>query len=294
MGGEEVSPPLPKTGGGRWPPRNLEVSFRGGGRPRGSALAVADRSHAFVRVAVRSLTVPRGAPRLDAWRRRRSERVNQKEVGTRSGQARTAQAGGWRASARGGHPAWAARPPARPEARSSDSRGDAPGRLKPPGLGRGLGRRRPGAGERSPVGATPHGQLGPRAGLRHAPPRRGETRPGIRSRLDRAEAACLPTKREGARREAGPWGARARVGARTLARTYLVDPASSHMLVSKAKPCPCNHRPPHGEAADGSLDRLQFIRSYTVTWITVVILELIHATSLLDQNQPAREGRARW
>ena len=36
-----------------------------------------------------------------------------------------------------GHPAWAAQPPARPEARSSDARGDAPGRLKPPGPGRG-------------------------------------------------------------------------------------------------------------------------------------------------------------
>ena len=118
---------------------------------------VADGSHAFVRVAVHSLIVPRGTPRLDAWRRRRSERVNQKEAGTQSGQARTAQAGGWRASARGGHPALAARPP--------------------------------------------------------------------------------------------------------------------------AKPCTCKHRPPHGEAANGSLDRLQFIRSYTVTWITVVILELIHATS---------------
>ena len=51
------------------------------------------------------------------------------------------------------------------------------------------------------------------------------------------------------------------------------------MLVSKAKPSTCKQRPPHGEAANGSLDRLQFIRSYTVTWITVVILELIHATS---------------
>ena len=54
----------PGASGERWPPRNLEVSFRGGGRPRGSALAVADGSHAFVRVAVRSLTVPRGAPHL--------------------------------------------------------------------------------------------------------------------------------------------------------------------------------------------------------------------------------------
>ena len=41
----------------------------------------------------------------------------------------------------------------------------------------------------------------------------------------------------------------------------------------------CKHRTPHGEAVNGSLDRQQFIRSYTVTWITVVILELINATS---------------
>ena len=51
--------------------------------------------------------------------------------------ARAAQAGGWRASARGGHPAGPARPPARPEARSPEARGDAPGRPKPPGPGRG-------------------------------------------------------------------------------------------------------------------------------------------------------------
>ena len=75
-----------------------------------------------------------------------------------------------------------------------------------------------------------------------------------------------------------PWAGRGG-SARAADGTYLVDPASSHMLVSKAKPCTCKHRPPHGEAANGSLDRLQFIRSYTVTWITVVILELIHATS---------------
>ena len=212
----------------------------GGGRPRGSALAAADGSHAFVRVTVRGLTVPRGAPRLDAWRRRRSD-------GDREGESRR--------------------------------RGRGPARR---------GRRRPGVGERAPAGATPPGPLGPRPGPRRAPPRRGETRPGVRSRPDRAGAARPPTKLERARREAGPRGARAPVrapwagrggSARATDGTYLVDPASSHMLVSKAKPCTCKHRPPHGEAANGSLDRLQFIRSYTVTWITVVILELIHATS---------------
>ena len=60
---------------------------------------------------------------------------------------------------------------------------------------------------------------------------------------------------------------------------YLVDPANIHMLVSKAKPYSCRHMPPHGEAANGSLDCLQFIGPYMVTWITVVIPELIHATS---------------
>ena len=39
-----------------------------------------------------------------------------------------------------------------------------------------------------------------------------------------------------------------------------------------------------GETANGSLDQLIFIRSYVVTWITVVILELIHA------NKPSSRG----
>ena len=59
--------------------------------------------------------------------------------------------------------------------------------------------------------------------------------------------------------------------------SYLVDPASSHMLVSKIKPCMSKHKPLHGEAANGSLGHPWFIRSYNPTWITVVILELIHA-----------------
>jgi hypothetical protein len=76
--------------------------------------------------------------------------------------------------------------------------------------------------------------------------------------------------------------------------SYLVDPASSHMLVSKIKPCMSKHKPLHGEAANGSLGHPWFIRSYNPTWITVVILELIHASKLrplgerarlLDQNQ---------
>jgi hypothetical protein len=37
---------------------------------------------------------------------------------------------------------------------------------------------------------------------------------------------------------------------------YLVDPASSHMLVSKIKPCMSKHKPKYGKAANGSLQQL--------------------------------------
>jgi hypothetical protein len=37
----------------------------------------------------------------------------------------------------------------------------------------------------------------------------------------------------------------------------LVDPASSHMLVSKIKPCMSQHKLLHGETAKSSLQQLQ-------------------------------------
>ena len=37
---------------------------------------------------------------------------------------------------------------------------------------------------------------------------------------------------------------------------YLVDPASSHMLVPKIKPCMCKYKPLYGETANGSLYQL--------------------------------------
>ena len=49
------------------------------------------------------------------------------------------------------------------------------------------------------------------------------------------------------------------------------------MLVSKIKPCMYKFTPSYGETANGSLNQLWFLRSYILTWITVVILELIHA-----------------
>ena len=50
------------------------------------------------------------------------------------------------------------------------------------------------------------------------------------------------------------------------------------MLVSKIKPCMYKFTPSYGETANGSLNQLWFIRSCVLMWITVVILELIHAT----------------
>ena len=58
---------------------------------------------------------------------------------------------------------------------------------------------------------------------------------------------------------------------------YLVDPASSHMLFSKIKPRMSKFTLSNGETANGSLNQSMFLRSSKVTWITVVILELIHA-----------------
>ena len=44
-----------------------------------------------------------------------------------------------------------------------------------------------------------------------------------------------------------------------LEDSYLVDPASSHMLVSKIKPCMSKYKQLYGETANGSLNQLSFI-----------------------------------
>ena len=38
--------------------------------------------------------------------------------------------------------------------------------------------------------------------------------------------------------------------------SYLVDPASSHMLVSKIKPCTCKYTLSYSETANGSLNHM--------------------------------------
>ena len=42
--------------------------------------------------------------------------------------------------------------------------------------------------------------------------------------------------------------------------SYLVDPASSHMLVSKIKPCMSKYILLHSETANGSLNQSRFLR----------------------------------
>jgi hypothetical protein len=59
------------------------------------------------------------------------------------------------------------------------------------------------------------------------------------------------------------------------------------MLVSKIKPCMSKYKPLYGDTAKGSLNQLWFLRSLNSTWITVVILELIHATMPRPQGRGA-------
>ena len=48
-------------------------------------------------------------------------------------------------------------------------------------------------------------------------------------------------------------------GRKLFEDSYLVDSASSHMLVSKIKPCMSKYKQLYGETANGSLNQLSFI-----------------------------------
>jgi hypothetical protein len=70
------------------------------------------------------------------------------------------------------------------------------------------------------------------------------------------------------------------MASRPEAIRYLVDPASSHMLVPKIKPCMSKYK----QVYTVKLRMAHYISynlfdSLFTTWITVVILELIHAQS---------------
>ena len=99
----------------------------------------------------------------------------------------------------------------------------------------------------------------------------------------RPDPAPPPALIDAATRPQGPSRHRLRV----VLCSYLVDPASSHMLVSKIKPCMSKYELRHSETANGSLDQSIFTGRYTATWITVVILELIHGTELRPSGKSA-------
>ena len=66
-------------------------------------------------------------------------------------------------------------------------------------------------------------------------------------------------------------------GPLSVCKKNLVDPASSHMLVSKIKPCMSQYEPLHGEIAYGSLKQFLSTRWGFLTWIPLGILEIILA-----------------
>jgi hypothetical protein len=63
----------------------------------------------------------------------------------------------------------------------------------------------------------------------------------------------------------------------------LVDPASSHMLVSKIKPCMCKFSYQNSETADGSVNQSEFYELINRR-IPQVTLELILDSLLLEPD----------
>ena len=71
-----------------------------------------------------------------------------------------------------------------------------------------------------------------------------------------------------------------RVGVYCFAAKLTGWSCQYYMLVSKIKPCMSKYKHLYCETANGSLNQLSFIWMYSLTtWITVVILEQIHAKS---------------
>ena len=111
-------------------------------------------------------------------------------------------------------------------------------------------------------------------------PRVRGTAPQAAVGMERRLSLTLSNSRSGGRGLSGSsflrraWAMKPKNGwfSSRIPSVYLVDPASSHMLVSKIKPCKCKY----SETANGSLNQLWFICLYGFTLITVVILAIIH------------------
>ena len=80
-------------------------------------------------------------------------------------------------------------------------------------------------------------------------------------RTEKVEHSCSSERKAGRPTVSGTTGET--VGRRTVAGStwgrYLVDSASSHMLVSKIKPCMSKYKQVYCETANGSLNQLSFI-----------------------------------
>ena len=100
-----------------------------------------------------------------------------------------------------------------------------------------------------------------RRGARHGPRRAGRSSPPTAREAAGGTDACRrprprvpdPSSQERERIR------RSRHGAAARTEGYLVYTASSHMLVSKIKPCKCKYELSYSETANGSLNQLWFI-----------------------------------
>ena len=97
---------------------------------------------------------------------------------------------------------------------------------------------------------TPPGRIqwGQSDGRPAASPRGCSGRPGAPASLPSASSAPSVRRWGWGPDDVGP-----------LHDSYLVDSASSHMLVSKIKPCMSKYKQIYGETANGSLNQLSFI-----------------------------------
>jgi hypothetical protein len=104
------------------------------------------------------------------------------------------------------------------------------------------------------------GNLGRGSGLPLvAQARRRKTRPGMRcGRCHRSFSVADLVNLKSLQRPQGSWWVRRRKPDRPD-DSYLVDSASSHMLVSKIKPCMSKYKQLYRETANGSLYKLSFI-----------------------------------
>ena len=64
------------------------------------------------------------------------------------------------------------------------------------------------------------------------------------------------------------------IGVFLIAESYLVEPASNHMLVSEINPCMSNFILFHGVTANGSLNHSKFLTCHDPTLKTLTIPEL--------------------